>query len=68
MAQAAATFTATIAADWDPGTLIETDDLLVQVLQNAEHISQIHDHDPDTANMGGPLVIASVEEILVRMF
>ena len=63
MAQASATWTNTVAANWNPGQLIKVTIFKEQVLQNVEHIAQTHNHDADTANAGSRLRVKEAKDI-----
>ena len=67
MARAAAIWGNTVIADWQAGDLVPETKWLEQVLQSLEHVAQTHNHDVDTANSGGALVLDNSEEILLRM-
>lgn len=67
MARASATWTNTDTAHFEPADLIRTDYVLIEILQDIEHLAQTHNHDVLTANRGGALVLNESEEILFRM-
>ena len=61
MARATATWTNTELADWTAGSLVRETKFKQQVLQDIEHLAQIHNHDGGTAD-GGTLATARSEE------
>jgi len=52
---------------WKPAGLVRADWWSVDVGQNIEYLAQVHDHDPNVAARGGPLVLNEPEEIAFRM-
>ena len=67
MVRAAATWTNTDKDAQAEGELIWNAALFLLILQRVEHLAQIHNHDRDTANSGGPLRLSSAPEIWLLM-
>ena len=57
MTRATATWTNTVVEDFQAGNFLRATKLLQQMLQNLEHLAQVHNHDGGTAD-GGVLVLA----------
>lgn len=65
--RATASWTNTEIAHFEAADLIRTDYLLTDVLQNLEHIAQVHMHRPTISNDGRPLVLNEPEEMFFRL-
>ena len=63
MARASATWTDTVVANWQAGSLITVTPILEQILQNIEHVAQTHDHTAGTANDGERLRVKEGKDI-----